>query len=253
MTGGGAGAGCLRSRDGPGRPPSASSPHSPPPPPALPTLRLGLSLSGSRCSFAPALAARPCPRLGLERASRREPHATRDAGRSAGTCALRAARRAPVSAAAAAAPAAAAARGGPGLRAGPGRGLGCSVQVGVLRGGRGPGDTQTPAPPRPRGKVARVVAAAASGRRAGGSTAVGLAHGAPCPATCGCHKSGGFVRLPRPGCARRKLQGARAPAGLLSHCTFSLKFQPRGFGRSPPPVCRLSPGSASPRDGFGVG
>lgn len=41
MTGGGAGAGCLCSRDGPGRPPSASSPHSPPPRPSSPPPGLG--------------------------------------------------------------------------------------------------------------------------------------------------------------------------------------------------------------------
>lgn len=118
--------------------------------------------------------------------------------------------------------------------------------------GAGQGDTQTPAPPRPRGKVARVVAAAPQGD-ARGPAAVALTHGAPCLATCGCHKSGGFVRLPRPGLPPpRKLQGAEHRLGFCPTArTFSLKFQPRGFGDVPSGV--HSPGSASPRDGFGVG
>lgn len=48
-----------------------------------------------------------------------------------------------------------------------------------------------------------------------------------------------------------EVAGGRAKAGLLSRCTFPLKFQPWGFGGVPSSV--QSPGSANPRDALGVG
>lgn len=143
MTGGGAGAGRLRSRDALGTATERLLISLPPGSGSLSSFSLQLPLQlRLRCCGAIVSQAR------LGTASRREPHATRDAGRSAGTRALRAARRAP-----AAAPAAAA-RGGRGLRAGPGRGLGRLVQVGVLRGRRrAPGTRRPPPRPAPAGKL----------------------------------------------------------------------------------------------------
>lgn len=183
MTGGGAGAGRLRSRDALGTaterllislPPGSGSPLSP---------------SSSRCSFDSAVAAGSCPRRGSERpaAVSPTPHAMRAVLPGPVPSGPRVALLLPLLLLLLVAAAGSAQAQAVDLDA-LCRWVSCVAGAGL----RGHADRRPAPPPRescPRG--GRGGAGGCAHRGAGPRSP-------PCPATCGCHKSGGFVRLPMP-------------------------------------------------------